>query len=62
VDIAQRPWIVPSPGTTNPDHSIENIGAKDVHFTQAELAEIRNSIEKVTVMGVRTPDQTLTDQ
>ncbi|MDR3343295.1 MAG: aldo/keto reductase [Treponema sp.] len=60
--IAQKPWIVPIPGTTNPDHAIENIGAKNVHFTQAELAEIRNSIEKVTVMGVRTPDQTLADQ
>jgi aryl-alcohol dehydrogenase-like predicted oxidoreductase len=59
--IAQKPWIVPIPGTTNPDHSLENIGARGVHFTQAELVEIRNSIEGVAVRGVRTPDQTLRD-
>jgi aryl-alcohol dehydrogenase-like predicted oxidoreductase len=59
--IAQKPWIVPIPGTTNPDHSLENIGARNVHFTQAELAEIRSSIERVTVAGVRSPEQTLRD-
>src|SRR5690606_34552026 len=35
--MAQKPWIVPIPGTTNTQHMLQNIGAVDVRFTPAEL-------------------------
>jgi aryl-alcohol dehydrogenase-like predicted oxidoreductase len=51
--MAQKPFIVPIPGTTNPDHLIENLGARSVTFTAQELAEIRNGLAGITVMGAR---------
>src|ERR671927_1654007 len=39
--LAQKPWIVPIPGTTNPHHLNENLGAAGVRFTADELREIR---------------------
>ncbi len=38
--MAQKPWIVPIPGTTQMAHMLENAGAADVGFTPAELAEL----------------------
>ena len=39
--MAQKPWIVPIPGTTQMAHMLENIGADAVQFTPAELAELK---------------------
>ena len=47
--MAQKPWIVPIPGTTQMPHMLENIGAAAVRFTPAELAELN-------AVGVGDPD------
>ena len=60
--LAQKPWIVPIPGTTNPQHMAQNIGAAAVTVTPAELAEIRTALSAITVVGARTPDSVLKDQ
>jgi aryl-alcohol dehydrogenase-like predicted oxidoreductase len=60
--LAQKPFIVPIPGTTSQQHLAENLGALDVKFTQAELTEIRAEIENFKLLGVRTPDSALVDQ
>jgi aryl-alcohol dehydrogenase-like predicted oxidoreductase len=60
--LAQKPWIVPIPGTTNPRHLEENLGAVNVKLTPAELQEIRASLSKIALVGVRTPDSALKDQ
>ncbi len=60
--LAQKPFIVPIPGTTNPHHLIENIGASGVKFSADELREFRAAISNVKVQGVRAPESALTDQ
>ena len=60
--LAQKPFIVPIPGTTSPQHLAENIGALEVKFTQAELGEIRAEIQNFKLLGVRSPDSALIDQ
>ncbi len=51
--LAQQPWIVPIPGTKNPDHLEENLGAVDVRLTSADLGEIEDALSKLTVHGGR---------
>lgn len=51
--LAQRPWIVPIPGTTNPVHLIENLGALNIRFSPAELAEFNTAIAGITIHGER---------
>ncbi|MEO6732784.1 MAG: aldo/keto reductase [Ferruginibacter sp.] len=58
---AQKPWIVPIPGTTNPQHLKENIGPVNVKFTADELKDIRTAIEKIKLQGTHTPDTLLKD-
>ncbi len=53
--LAQRPWIVPIPGTTQMAHMLENIGAASVRFTPAELAELNAAVATVEVRGERLP-------
>lgn len=53
--LAQKPWIVPIPGTTRIHHLEENLGAADVSFSANELEEFRASFEKIKLMGVRAP-------
>lgn len=60
--LAQKPWIVPIPGTTNPLHLNENLGAAAVKLTADELREIRAAITKIKVQGVRAPESALSDQ
>lgn len=60
--LAQRPFIVPIPGTTNAAHLTENIGAWDVKFTARELAEFKTELSKIKVAGVRLPESALVDQ
>jgi aryl-alcohol dehydrogenase-like predicted oxidoreductase len=46
--MAQKPWIVPIPGTTQMPHMLENVGATDVRFTPAELAELNRAVAAVS--------------
>ncbi len=57
--MAQRPWIVPIPGTTQMAHMLENVGAAGVHFTSSELAELNGAVSAVQIHGARLPDQVL---
>jgi len=54
--MAQKPWIVPIPGTTHKEHMLQNIGAATVRFTPAELAELNASVAAITIRGQRLPD------
>jgi aryl-alcohol dehydrogenase-like predicted oxidoreductase len=54
--MAQRPWVVPIPGTTQMAHMVENIGAAAVHFTTPELAELNRSVSAISIRGARLPD------
>lgn len=51
--LAQKPWIVPIPGTTKLDHLHENIGAVNVQLTQADLLEIENAFARIEIYGGR---------
>ena len=55
--LAQKPWIVPIPGTTKLHRLEENIGAVAVEFTTDELNEIENASSKIEVQGERYPEQ-----
>ena len=57
--MAQRPWIVPIPGTTQMAHMIENAGASSVVFTTEELKELNASLADIHVQGQRLPDGVL---
>jgi len=57
--IAQKPWIVPIPGTTQMAHMVENSGAADVRFTPAEISELNTSVMTIEVKGQRLPDAVL---
>lgn len=57
--MAQKPWIVPIPGTTQMPHMLENIGAASVSFTPGELAELNGGVSAIEVRGARLPDQVL---
>ncbi|MBN4076019.1 MAG: aldo/keto reductase [SAR86 cluster bacterium] len=57
--MAQKPWIVPIPGTTQMAHMIENTGASAVRFTPAELAELNQSVSEIHIRGARLPDSVL---
>jgi len=54
--LAQKPWIVPIPGTTKPDRLDENIGALSVELTADDLREIASAAAKITVQGDRYPE------
>src|SRR5207249_534758 len=49
--MAQKPWIVPIPGTRNIDHLNENLGAINVQLTSADLREIEIAFSKIRVHG-----------
>jgi aryl-alcohol dehydrogenase-like predicted oxidoreductase len=54
--LAQKPWIVPIPGTTKLPRLIENIGAATVELTPAELHEINAAADRITLQGARYPE------
>jgi aryl-alcohol dehydrogenase-like predicted oxidoreductase len=54
--LAQRPWIVPIPGTRRLERLEENIGAADVELTADDLREIEDAASRITVQGARCPD------
>ena len=51
--LAQKPWIVPIPGTRRIDHLEENLGGADVVVTADDLGEINAALSKLTVYGLR---------
>jgi aryl-alcohol dehydrogenase-like predicted oxidoreductase len=51
--LAQKPWIVPIPGTTKLNRLEENLGAGDVELTPDDLREIDSAASKITVQGAR---------
>ena len=57
--LAQKPWIVPIPGTTQMPHMIENVGAAAIRFTPAELDELNQAVAAIQVRGARLPDAVL---
>lgn len=57
--MAQKPWIVPIPGTTQMAHMIENTGANSVAFTSAELNELDASVSSIQIQGERLPGMIL---
>jgi aryl-alcohol dehydrogenase-like predicted oxidoreductase len=57
--LAQKPWIVPIPGTTQMAHMIENSGAADVQLSSSELADLNAAVRAIEIRGQRLPDQVL---
>jgi len=55
--LAQKPWIVPIPGTTKLHRLDENIGAAAVELTPDDLREIENAASKIKVQGDRYPEE-----
>jgi pyridoxine 4-dehydrogenase len=55
--LAQKPWIVPIPGTTKLHRLEENIGAAAVELTAGDLAEIESAVSGIEVQGARYPAQ-----
>jgi aryl-alcohol dehydrogenase-like predicted oxidoreductase len=55
--LAQKPWIVPIPGTTKPERLGENLAAASLELTPEDLRDIDNAASKITVMGDRYPEQ-----
>ena len=53
--LAQKPWIVPIPGTTKAHRLDENLGAADVELTTDELRDIRAAASRIAVQGERLP-------
>lgn len=53
--LAQKPWIVPIPGTTKLHRLEENLGAAAIEFTADELGEINRAASQITVQGERYP-------
>ena len=57
--LAQKPWIVPIPGTKKVERLEENLGAADVQLTAADLREIEEATSRIPVVGERLPEAVL---
>jgi aryl-alcohol dehydrogenase-like predicted oxidoreductase len=55
--LAQKPWIVPIPGTTKLHRLEENIGAVNVELSPEDLRELETAASKIAVQGARYPEQ-----
>jgi len=55
--LAQKPWIVPIPGTTKLHRLEENLGAAEVTLTPGDLRNIESAVSKIAVQGARYPEQ-----
>jgi aryl-alcohol dehydrogenase-like predicted oxidoreductase len=53
--LAQKPWIVPIPGSRRLKHLEDNLGALDVELTSHDLQEIEQALAKITIQGARYP-------
>jgi aryl-alcohol dehydrogenase-like predicted oxidoreductase len=54
--LAQKPWIVPIPGTRKIERLEENIGAASIELTSTDLREIADAVSKIPVQGARYPE------
>ncbi|KAA0693291.1 aldo/keto reductase [Neorhizobium sp. P12A] len=57
--MAQKPWIVPIPGSTQMPHMLENVGAATISFSSDEIAELNKAVAAIQIKGARLPDQVL---
>ena len=57
--LAQKPWIVPIPGTTKLHRLEENLGAADLELTPEDLRELDTAASKIPVQGARYPEELL---
>jgi aryl-alcohol dehydrogenase-like predicted oxidoreductase len=57
--LAQKPWIMPIPGTTKLHRLEENLGAVNVELTESDLKEIDTAESKITLKGARLPEAAL---
>ncbi|HXL02715.1 MAG TPA: aldo/keto reductase [Candidatus Atribacteria bacterium] len=55
--LAQKPWIVPIPGTKKLERLKENLGAQDIDLSAQELAEINEALSKIKIAGERYPEE-----
>jgi aryl-alcohol dehydrogenase-like predicted oxidoreductase len=55
--LAQKPWIVPIPGTTKLHRLEENIGAVNLKLSPEDLSELRTAASKIAVQGARYPEE-----
>jgi aryl-alcohol dehydrogenase-like predicted oxidoreductase len=55
--LAQKPWIVPIPGTTKEKRLEENIGAVRIHLNSQEWNDINSTLEKIKIVGSRYPEE-----
>jgi aryl-alcohol dehydrogenase-like predicted oxidoreductase len=55
--LAQKPWIVPIPGTTKLHRMEENLGAVEIEFTADDLHEIDRAASQIDVQGARYPEE-----
>jgi aryl-alcohol dehydrogenase-like predicted oxidoreductase len=51
--LAQKPWIVPIPGTTKIHRLEENVKGEQLTFTNDDLIEIKNTVSSIQVQGAR---------
>ena len=57
--LAQKPWIVPIPGTMQMTHMLENIGASGITFGHDELRELNTTVAAIPIHGERLPPAVL---
>jgi len=55
--LAQKPWIVPIPGTKRIERVEENIGASTVSLSASQLAAIQSAADEITIVGARYPEE-----
>ena len=55
--LAQKPWIVPIPGTTKLERLEENLGAVNVQLSPDDLRELASIASKIPVQGARYPEE-----
>jgi len=53
--LAQKPWIVPIPGTTKPERLEENLRSLDLEFTPEEWRDLNDAVSKIRLQGDRYP-------
>ncbi len=57
--MAQKPWIVPIPGTTQMAHLLDNVGAGAVQFLPEDIAELNAAVRAIKIRGERLPEAVL---
>ncbi|GLU45158.1 aldo/keto reductase [Allomuricauda sp. NBRC 101325] len=55
--MAQKPWIVPIPGTKKVERLVDNVGATEIAFTKDELAHIKAQLDHMEIIGSRYPKE-----